>query len=272
MLLAGKDESDLSMQGNQFLEYLRVWSENNCLKVNAKKSNAIIFRPKNKTIQTNFDLMLGSSKIEIVPAVKCLGVVFTETLSWDVHIDNVRRKMNLINGVLCRHRYTLPMKVKVLIYNAYLLPIMSYCLTIWGTTTKQNTQKQVVAQKRAIRLIANLPWNSHTHPYFKQYGILRIHALYPFKLLCMYKNAIITNNEPLLTALNLHHYTPAYNVRHHLPWRLPFCRTLYRKQSLSYNVSYYLNILAENNVCLEDTSRNQLSSMLLDFETTPLTL
>lgn len=232
------------------------------LKVNTNKTKAIIFRTKNKVISEDIQLLLGQSRINIVPTMKCLGVVFSETLNWDAQIQHTRMKMNKIIGVLCRHRYSLPTSVKILIYNAFLLPIITYCHIIWGTTTKQNKLKLLLAQKRAVRLIANVSWCTHTEQYFFKFSIIKSTSLYAFKLLCMYKSAVATNNDVLLSMFKLNRHTPAYNIRHNIAWSLPFCRTSYRAQSLCYNLPLYLNILLHNNISIETTPKKKLIDVL----------
>lgn len=266
MLISGKTEQDVFNKGNYFLEYLRQWALKNCLKINTNKTKGILFRPKNRIHHCNFDLVLGNSKIEIVPAIKSLGVVFTESLSWDAHVDSVRLRINRINGIVNRHRHVLPQQAKILIYNAYILPIISYCFTIWGKMTKQNEQKILVAQKRAIRLIANVPWYTHTNSYFTAFHILKVTELYPYKLLIMYKTAVLGNNDRLLCLFKLNSPIPAYNTRNSVQWCQPFCRTTYRQQSPSYVLPRYLNILHANNIFVEQISKGTLINHLYMFE------
>lgn len=138
-----------------------------------------------------------------------------------------------------------------MIYNGYILPIISYCFTIWGKMTKQNEQKILVAQKRAIRLIANVPWYTHTNSYFTAFHILKVTELYPYKLLIMYKTAVLGNNDRLLSLFKLNCPMPAYNTRNSVQWCQPFCRTTYRQQSPSYVLPRYLSILHANNIFVE---------------------
>lgn len=247
MLAPGNTLAELSLSGNQFLEYLRCWCNRNRLKVNTHKTKAVIYRTKNGVVSGDIELFLGNDKIDIVSSIKSLGVVFSETLNWDIQVDSVRVKMNKLNGLLCKHRLTLPTQVKLLIYNAYIVPVITYCHTVWGTTTKSNKQRLLVAQKRAIRLIANIPWNAHTEEYFRQYNILRVNSLYTYRLLSIYKTAVTMNNAFMITIFRLVRHESTYNIRHSNPWILPFSRTKYRTQSLSWNLPKYLNILDSNN-------------------------
>lgn len=148
MLVTGAAVVELSICGNKFLEYLSQWCNKNCLNINNNKTRNGIFLTQNKTPCDNIQLVLGNDRIEIGRNVKCSGIAFFETLNWDMQIDSVRASVN-VNDVLSRRRCNFPRRVKLLIHNAFMLPVISYCHTIWGTT-KPDKLKLVVAQKRAI--------------------------------------------------------------------------------------------------------------------------
>lgn len=61
------------------------------------------------------------------------------------------------------------------------MPHLTYCLLVWGTTTKQNTQKPLIAQTKAIRHIANVLWCAHTDEYFKKFNIIKTCLLYEYR-------------------------------------------------------------------------------------------
>lgn len=45
-------------------------------------------RTKNKVVICGIELVLGNKTIHIVSSVKCIGVVFSDTLNWHIHVDN----------------------------------------------------------------------------------------------------------------------------------------------------------------------------------------
>lgn len=159
--------------------------------------------------------------------------------------------MNRLNGLLCKHRLTLPTNVKVLVYNSYTVPVITYCHTVWGTTTQHNKNRLLIQQKRAIRLITNVPWNAHTEEYFGQLDMVRVTALYAFRLLCIYKTAVAMNNNLILSMFRVRRHETIYDVRHSISWSIPLGRTKYRTQSLSWNLPRCLNILEVNHFSLQ---------------------
>jgi hypothetical protein len=63
------------------------------------------------------------------------------------------------------------------LYFATIHPHLTYGLQAWGNATKTALQKNIVLQKRALRLIHKVPYNSHTNPLFLQSEILKLPEL-----------------------------------------------------------------------------------------------
>jgi len=59
----------------------------------------------------------------------------------------------------------------------------SYGIIAWGNASKSNLKPLITLQKRAIRVILNAPYNSHTDPKFKSLGILKIPDLLVYQSL-----------------------------------------------------------------------------------------
>ena len=60
---------------------------------------------------------------------------------------------------------------------------------IWGGAYPTVIQKLVIQQKKTIRTIANIPYNGHTSPTFRQLKILKFTDIFKYHVLIyMYKN------------------------------------------------------------------------------------
>ncbi len=60
-----------------------------------------------------------------------------------------------------------------LIYCTLILPYLTYCVELWGSTFKTTTDKIVSQQKRAIRIINNAGYYDHTNPLFLNSHVLK---------------------------------------------------------------------------------------------------
>ena len=99
------------------------------------------------------------------------------------------------------------------LYESLIKPYFTYGIEAWHSTSNSNLDKIFKIQKRFIRLIGNLPFNSHTSPYFKQFGILKVDDVVTF-LICvrMYKAVYFEIDKDLFNYMLTHsninsHYT-----------------------------------------------------------------
>lgn len=112
-LFFSADEPNLLISlANKTLSKLNAWANENSLKINTSKTKAIMFRPKNKEVSYNTSLILNASPIDIVCSFKTLGVLFSENMSWDCHVNHVISKLSCIVGLVNRNRSVLPISVR----------------------------------------------------------------------------------------------------------------------------------------------------------------
>lgn len=197
MLLSAACPNDLISEANSSLSRLHEWSSANALKINTAKTKAILFRPRNKSVFINTDLLLGDSKIEILPVFKTLGVVFNENLTWDDHVEHVVSKISSVVGVTCINKELLPVQVKVILYNTLFHSHISYAHLVWGTTTVTNLRKILTVQKRMLRHVLGVPRDHPSLPLFEKLKIMKITQMYPYRLCLTYINDVKENKLSL---------------------------------------------------------------------------
>ena len=123
-------------------------------------------------------LFLGSYRIEIVQKVKVLGVMFNEHMRWDDEVDMIVKKLSKVVGIIYKYRRTLPPFILRLVYNSLFYACFNYCFLVWGNTTITNINRLYILQKRAIRILGNGKYDSHTAPLFKKFEIIEITKFY----------------------------------------------------------------------------------------------
>ena len=132
---------------------------------------------------------VNNTNIEKVEQFKFLGFTLDSNLNWKKHPDNITNKCSQIIGILHRLKPILPQSIKIMLYNALLLPHINYCLVTWGNQCKRIN----ILQKRAIRLITLSKYNSHTAPLFKKLKLLTITDMLALQELKFYYK--FTHNE-----------------------------------------------------------------------------
>ena len=113
------------------------------------------------------DVQLNGTHIQQVQNYKYLGVEISDTLSWSQHIDLVRSKVAKGIGLLRRLSWFLPRQALCTMYNAYILPHLTYADAVRGTCTQGQSNSLEHLQNYAARTIL------HRRVATRSYGHLR---------------------------------------------------------------------------------------------------
>ena len=98
---------------------------------------------------------------------ECCGNV---NLKWNPHTQYIANKISRTIGVLNKLKHYLPFKIRKLLYNSLILSHLQYGVLVWG----YEMWKLIKIQKRAIRILNNSKYNSHTEPLFKKNNLLKL--------------------------------------------------------------------------------------------------
>ena len=124
-------------------------------------------------------------------------------------------------------------KLLLLLYNAFILPFITYATPIWGSTYDYRLQKLHKLQKKIVRLIDGADRLAHSSPLFRKYNILKIHDLVGFsKLKILHEFLSGRLPAPLANKFTLLNDQTARNARVAQHFQVPFSPTMYRKFTL----------------------------------------
>ena len=108
MLYANKNLKSLETIVNFELSNVYDWLTTNEVSLNIKKSNFVIFRPRQKKLNYEVNLKVYDYhantyiSLESKNCVKYLGVLIDENLSWKYHIGPVSLKISKTIGIIAR--------------------------------------------------------------------------------------------------------------------------------------------------------------------------
>ena len=184
ILYADKNLKAIEQTVNVELNNVHDWLTTNRLTLNTKKSNFLIFRPRQKKM--HFSPQIGildcetnrRVSLEQKSYIKYLGVLIDQNLSWKNHVDSVIVKISKTIGMIAKLRYFVPSTVLVNIYNSLILPYITYGLLAWGNASNAYLNKILVLQKRVLRLIYFTDRREHAIPLFAKAKILPVTFLY----------------------------------------------------------------------------------------------
>ena len=95
-------------------------------------------------------------------------------LLFNKHVDAVCGNITSKVAHLNRIKQFLLLHAKKLYFNAYILPIIDYCPTIWGNVSKSQIERINKLQKRVARIILDAPPDSPSLPLILELGWLTI--------------------------------------------------------------------------------------------------
>ena len=99
-----------------------------------------------------FDISINGLQINESQCEKVLGVFVDATYSWNAHINHIIKKVNSSLALLRRIKKYLNHKTRILFFNAYILPHLDYCCSIWGECSKYLPENLLILRKRAARI------------------------------------------------------------------------------------------------------------------------
>ena len=95
----------------------------------------------------------GKSAQKMFTNAKLLGLNIDEKLSFEIHVDELCKKLAKRIAVLRKIRSYLPLRQRKLFYNSMIRSIMNYVNVIWTTCNKESQLRVLRLQKRAARVI-----------------------------------------------------------------------------------------------------------------------
>ena len=190
------DINTLHAHMNSDLATIHQWCLQNSLLLNTQKTHAILFtHNRNLPLDQQPSIQINNINIKHEQHTDFLGITITHNLSWDKHISKLNKKLAQGLYALARTKHYFPKHHKRLIYHALFESHLTYCIAIWGHTLKKHLNSLLVLQKKAIRYIANAPYNAHTNPLFLENNILKVPDLIQYHLL-KFMHKVINKTAP----------------------------------------------------------------------------
>ena len=122
LICCGKSYEDTSVLLTEDLTLLSRWIVTSHMQVNVNKSGVMWFYIKqSKRRAPPPSVYLGGLLLQQVDHHKYLGVFFDPQLRWDVHVNNVCKKMSYYLYLISYHRRQLPSHV-----------LKMFALPVWG--------------------------------------------------------------------------------------------------------------------------------------------
>ena len=140
---------------NEDLARVEKWLTANKLTLNASKTEFMLIgsRQRLSTFHNPPSLIIDGAPITQVTSTKSLGVHIDQTLSWNVHVETLCKKIASGIGALKRVRSFVPHDTLRSIFMSLVQPHFDYCDSVWGCCGKTLASKLTKLQNRAARIL-----------------------------------------------------------------------------------------------------------------------
>jgi hypothetical protein len=147
------ESCELSSRMQDACNEVEEWSEAHSMNINPKKTKQMILGSMAGKLPSN--LSISSLSIEIVDQFKLLGVIITDDLKWDEHVNSICSRINQRLFFLRKlKRAAMSMDDLVTYYCTVIRPVAEYACAVWhtGLTDGQSEQLEHL-HRRALKII-----------------------------------------------------------------------------------------------------------------------
>ena len=148
-LASSNDPEDQSMQ--KAVELLQNWCSKNDMRLNTKKTKELIFTFAKKAPEFQ-PIVLNNDIIEQVDNTKILGLVLSNDLTWNNHVDFMVKKANKRLFLLTLlKRAEVQLEDMITIYTSIIRPVLEYACVVWHSSLPEYLHNDIEGvQKRAL--------------------------------------------------------------------------------------------------------------------------
>ena len=222
VLTTDKNLTNVQNKNIDMFRMCSTWLKCNRLHLNESKTDVMYFHLNNHMNDLN-----------VCDSVKLLGIHLDPKLNWNVHTENLCRKLSRVLYLLRKLKTVVGEKLLISAYYAFFHSHLLYGILLWGNSA--GAQTVFKWQKKAIRVLRGLPDTVSCRPLFKDMQIMTVPSMYIYSCLMYIKE----NLESFNTRNNFH----LYNTRYKDDLNTPHLRLSKTQKSYKYTGMKLYNLL-----------------------------
>ena len=152
MTMTGATAANIAAALNSDIVSAVNWSKRNKMTVNILKAKAMLLSSAQRQSQLQDNaptIRVGDDQIQHSNREKLLGVIANTSLNRSAQVEATLKNCNSLLYLLGWIKTFLNLFLRKLCFNAYILPHLDYCCTIWGNCNNYLLDKLIKFQKWA---------------------------------------------------------------------------------------------------------------------------
>lgn len=161
--------------------------------------------------KTQFLTFSLARSVSVRDPIKLLGFTLDSGLVWDSHISSLCVKLSRVLYLLRRLANEVDEHFLRIAYFAFFHAHLSYGTRLWGHSSLTN--KVLLIQKKALRLISKAGFHDHCRPLFIQRKILTVHSVYILQCIIAIRDSL----DSFVTNADVHNHATRFSSNLFLP-------------------------------------------------------
>lgn len=248
LLALGKNIEELYAYVNEQLYIIATYFRINKLALHPEKTKFMLFTNSNIVKNNNCALFINNNNAnepvdpsliypvlrvhgtDEDPAIKFLGIMIDPKLNFKYHVKMLMKKLSSALYFMRNAKNILSAKSLKFIYHSIFHSHLIYGIHTWSSCSQSTINEVFRMQKKAIRIINNAAYNSHTESLFKSSCILPVPMLITFFKLQFMQNYVqgflpsIYNDLWITAAAQYNDGEIRYALRNSENLYIPLCR------------------------------------------------
>lgn len=162
---------------NAYIE-VKDWCAINSLKLNAEKTECVIFHNSRSKTELPSRILLDGTDVNITNATKFLGIYVDCELKWRDHINYLSKKLNSSMYAINVLKKSVDVPTLRVVYFSCFQSYLSYGIVCWGNSSFSSSL--FVKQKMVIRSILGMKYRQTCRGVFRAHNIHTLTGLYVY--------------------------------------------------------------------------------------------
>jgi hypothetical protein len=196
-IVTGKNRISVQNLASKSANEFNSWCDKKRLISNSQKSVFIEFHKPAKSLDSCLLIKSNGTSLESVEHTIFLGLTIQNTLSWDLEVSNLIKKLNTANFAIFSIKNVVSQSTILIVYFAYFYSHVNLNIMFWGADEK-NLEMIFKYKKKAVRYMAGLKYLDSCRGHFHKLNILTIPSVFIFVCAMFkrnYPNYYTNNND-----------------------------------------------------------------------------